>query len=247
MIFIIGLLLIVGLSGCFEEEPIKNTENESAKFIGTWKNLQPFNYTYFYSGFENGYTEWTFYNNFTIKQLNTRTPISMGIGEHDALTLTHWFTFSAENNNLTINSIDSNHSKIYNYEFDKNNAVLNLKLVDKVTDTIMLLGDELFPRQFELYRTDTMIFVEITGKYLPDYHYEGFNWAFQGFNYILDANGNSYKISGLDNEYYVNTTLKIKGFVVLPVRLPDEYFYTDKWVYFPGFIQIVNYEIVENI
>jgi len=233
------ILLTIAFSGCNEQKSNINTENNMANFIGTWKNFLPFNQTYFYTGFVKGYTEWTFFNNETLRQQDTQTPISMGIGEHDAQTTIYWFHYTVKNNNLTITLADSNYSKIYKFEFDKNNSILNLKLVDTVTDMIPVLGlgDYICPGEFKLYRTDTPIFIEITGRY-------------QEGGWIVDNNETYYPINGinsLDDEYYINKTLIIKGFIVLPIKLPEEYLEDwSKTAYFPGYIQLLSYDVVEN-
>ena len=95
----------------------------------------------------------------------------------------------------------------------------------------------------QLYIMDTTIFVEIIGQYK-----EGNENGF--FNLIVDDN-KTYPISrinSLNDEYYINKTLQIKGFIVLPIRLPEEYLeYSREHVYFQGYIQLLSYEVIEDI
>jgi hypothetical protein len=241
IIAIIALLSVIILFDMKENSYSCNDREDAKFFIGTWKNFLPVNRTYFlYTGFTDGYTEWTFFNNGTLQLINTHTPFTMSIGPHDAIIRISWFDYYINNNNLTITSIDSNYSKIYDYEFDKNNSMLNLKLINTVPDVILFLGDSILPGSFELYRVDTTIFVEIVGQYKAENDYRGFNW-------IVDSNGTYYKINGLDDEYYINKTLKIKGFIVLPIKLPEEYFGSSgKRVYYQGFIQVLSHEVVDE-
>jgi|GEM_PF-954404 len=95
---IIVLLVCVGLSGCNEQKPIINTENDSAKFIGSWDStvFSPFSTWNFYSdgSFFPGY--WT--------------------GLYRS-----WYL---DNGKLVINISQSR--SYYNYEFSNDNRTLTL-------------------------------------------------------------------------------------------------------------------------
>ena len=205
-------------------------------FIGAWKNFLPFKNKFFYSGYINGYTEWTFYENGSLKQIVSHTPFSMGIGTHHPMSKTYWYDYSIANNYLKILSKTSNHSYVYRFDFELNRSSVSFRLSNIYHGNFLIVSDHIIPNNFKLYRVDNTIFVELKGTYKEDK-----NNLF--FDYLVDENNTQYKINKI-GDFMINKTLIIKGFMVLPVKNP----HNKKWanpssLYHPGYIQILDYSM----
>jgi len=108
---IIVLLVAVGLSGCNEQKPIINMEDDSAKLIGTWE-LE-------INGTSVAYTNWTFYSNGSLKTIRVETykmPPSQTIS---------WMNYSITNSQLCTEYEE--YGTNYTYEFSENGNKLELR------------------------------------------------------------------------------------------------------------------------
>jgi hypothetical protein len=108
LIGIAVILIVVGLSGCFENNNEKKNivNDDTSKFIGTWRYLQ------------DNSTEslWTFYDNGSVKIVVTY--LYEDLPKNDTI----WENFTVENNKLCLIFSDSPDCLVYKF-FNNYNSV----------------------------------------------------------------------------------------------------------------------------
>jgi hypothetical protein len=187
------LLLTIVFSGCDEQKPITNTEDDSEKFIGIWKNRIPFEgIIYFYNTYENGYAEWTFFENKTVNIYYERTVHTDFSRDENWST---WYGYQTYNNILNLTNLETNLSILYDYSLNEKDTIINLTFKNTsiiTVDNFTLKSCNLYKKvDNEFYDNEEIINYVINNSEIKDFMSEQTGQEPWNFSYSIGASYNA--------------------------------------------------------